>query len=71
VAPVITPEDLKAIKENCLLWSNNCGGCETCSQFFGSKTPPYDHYETYQLVCMIEERDAEIKRLKEAKVEQV
>jgi len=59
---LISPEQLKEIKENCLLWSNNCGGCETCDQMF--RNPPlYDHQETFYLICMIEERDKRIKEL--------
>lgn len=61
---LISPEELKAIKEACALWGNNCGGCETCSQFFG-KPPLYDHEETYYLVCMIENRNKRIKELEE------
>ena len=57
--------ELKNIKDNCLLWANNCGGCETCTNVFGTKEPAYDHQETLNLVVMIEQRDLQIKRLQE------
>ncbi len=59
---LISPADLESIKKECLLWSNNCGGCETCNQFF-SKPPLYDHQETFYLICMIEDRNKRIKEL--------
>jgi hypothetical protein len=59
----ISPEELKHIKDNCLLWGNNCGGCETCTQFFGTKEPLYDHQETYMLILMIENRNRRIVEL--------
>lgn len=63
----IPPDALEAIKENCLFWSNNCDGCETCAQVFAGKPPEYDHQETYMLITMIEARDKRIKELEDAK----
>lgn len=59
---LISSDELKAIKEECLLWGNNCGGCETCSHVF-SNPPLYNHQETFYLICMIEDRDKKIKQL--------
>ena len=61
---LISKGHLNDIKRECLYWSNNCGGCETCLRMFPD-TPPYNHQETYFLVLMIEARDKEIKRLKD------
>lgn len=62
---LISPEHLEDIKKNCLFWSNNCGGCETCEREF--RNPPlYDHQETYYLICMIEDRDKKIAELEKA-----
>lgn len=61
---LISSEVLQEIKEECLFWSNNCGGCETCDREF--KNPPlYNHQETFYLICMIEDRDKRIKELEE------
>ncbi len=62
---LISSEELESIKKECLLWSNNCGGCETCDRVFGGPPPLYDHQETFYLICMIEERDKRIKELEE------
>ena len=60
---LISKEQLENIKENCLFWSNNCGGCETCDRTFRGPPPLYDHRETFYLICMIEDRDERIKKL--------
>jgi hypothetical protein len=61
---LISPEVLQEIKNDCIAQSNNCGGCETCSQFFGSM-PEYNHQETFYLICMIEARDEKIRELQD------
>lgn len=61
---LISEEELKNIKEECLFWSNNCGGCETCDRTFANP-PTYDHQETFYLICMIEDRNKRIKELEE------
>jgi hypothetical protein len=58
----IPKEELEKIKEECLLWANNCGGCETCARFFANP-PLYSHQETFYLICMIEKRDEKIAEL--------
>lgn len=60
----ISQEQLQKLKENCMYWANNCGGCETCTQLF-AYPPPYDHHETFDLILMIEARDQKIKKLEE------
>jgi hypothetical protein len=61
-----TDEELAAIKEDCMFWANNCGGCETCIQTF--KNPPlYDHQETFTLVKMIENLKRKISELEKDK----
>ncbi len=59
----ISKEELKEIKETCLLHSNDCGGCETCAMIFSGPPQIYDYQETYMLISMIEERDKRIKEL--------
>lgn len=59
---LISKKDIEQIKENCLFWANNCGGCETCSRTF-TNSPLYDHQETFYLICMIEDRDKKIEDL--------
>jgi hypothetical protein len=61
---MISPEQLKEIKEDCYLWANNCGGCETCERMF-INPPLYDHQETLCLISMIENRDKKIKDLED------
>lgn len=59
---LISKEELENIRKDCVFWSNNCGGCETCDRTFGNP-PLYDHQETFYLVCMIEDKDKRIKEL--------
>ena len=61
---LISKEELDRIKDDCMHWANNCGGCETCYREF-SKPPIYDPQETYYLICMIEDRDKKIKELEQ------
>lgn len=70
MSDLISQEQLEDIKKECLLWSHNCGGCETCSQFFG-KPPLYDHQETFYLICMIEDRNKRIKDLEMGLLEKI
>jgi len=57
----ISDEDLKALKETIEYWGNNCGGCETCSQVFGSRSQPdFDMQEIHMLAAeLIERREKE------------
>jgi len=61
--PELTKEELKKIRANNSAWANNCGGCETCDQVFGT-TPEYDFEENWLLLNTIENREQEITLLK-------
>jgi hypothetical protein len=64
MSDLISPEELTSIKEHCIYWGNNCGGCEVCERLFSSP-PLYDHQETFYLICMIEDRNKRIAELEE------
>jgi len=57
-------EEIDKIKQEILYWSNNCGGCETCSQLFGNRELTYDPETVWKLIVLIEEKEKEIQRLR-------
>lgn len=61
----LTRLDIAKIKEDCLYWCNNCGGCETCSQVFAVK-PEYDHQETLALILQLEEAEKRVALMQDA-----
>lgn len=55
--------ELVDLKRELEFWANNCGGCETCSQVFGTKRQPeFDLQFLHSIVCELLDLKAEKKK---------